>query len=174
VMEALLRDRTQPPPAERGEYDTSLATPVCSAQRAILSELHVIDYHRSRKLIAQLIENESRKIFAAWNELAVSKLGDVDVDVPVIEPVLHFVRENPVQMSEVDDESSQRIDLSTDRDLAHIGMAVKTLARTKPEHFLILFFAPLGPAIAMGGSERNCPRKGGSRHRRVIYYFETR
>ena len=67
--------------------------------------MYAFDVHMVGQPVPDAIEDETRQILPARHELAVGKLGDIDVDVAVIEPVLHFVGENCVQLTQVYDES---------------------------------------------------------------------
>lgn len=164
-MEVIPPEHTQTVPPGPGQYDSSFATPVRRAQRVVFGELDTVDGDRPWQPGAHAIEYEPGEVLTAWNELAVSELGHVDVDVAMVETDPHLVRENTVKLGEVEDETSQRIDLSAERDVANIAVAVKILTRTEPEHFLIFLFAPLRSSIPMGGGERDRSSEVSSRHR---------
>ena len=55
-----------------------------------------------RKSGGNAIVNETREVFSARHQLSVSEFGNVNVDVAVIEAGLHFVGENPVELTEID------------------------------------------------------------------------
>ena len=125
----------------------------------------VFRYRNARNAIAvwhsrrDAIENEDREILTCRDQQPVGELGHFDVDVPVIESISHFLRENRVQQSKVNDKSCLWIDVAFNSHVAHITMPVKMRTRACAERRLVLLGAPFGPAISVRSRKRDAPRE---------------
>ena len=76
---------------------SSFAASICRAQCAILGNFHGVHSNRIWQPRANPVVDESSEIFAARNQLSVCKLGNVDVDVSMIEPIPHFIGKDRVE-----------------------------------------------------------------------------
>src|SRR6266702_7610677 len=103
----------------------TLVSPIGCAQRLVFGDCHRRNARGSVECRGYAFEDVASEIFACWYEFAVGELGHFDVDVAMIEPLSHLSIENAVEYGEVNDESSERIDLAFNSYLARIRMTVK-------------------------------------------------
>ena len=60
-----------------------------------------------------------------------------------------------VQRRKVDEKSGDRVDVTRDRHIAHVAVAVKVRTRAQTERCRVALIAPLGNAIAVCSGERD-------------------
>ena len=106
-----------------------------------------------RRAIEERVQLIARELFTGRNQLAVSELRHVDVDVAMIEALRDFGREHAVEQSQVNDHSRRRIDVSPHGDVARVRMAVKAVASAEAEDARVFFVGPIRAAIPMRGGE---------------------
>lgn len=126
----------------------------------IFSEHDFTDPNLRADLRLHALVDEACQFFAGRNETAVGELGDVEIDVAMIEALAHFARENAIQLTEVDDHAGPRIDLAGDRDVAHIAVSVIMLTRAQAEYPRVFFVGPVGASIAMRRGEQDATCEG--------------
>ena len=94
-----------------------------------------------------------RQLLAGRHEPAIAELGDVEVDVRVIESSANLALQYLVEHAEIDDETGDRIDRTGDRHVAHVTVTVEVRSRTRTEHGRIPLVTPLGDAVSVRRSE---------------------
>src|SRR4051812_17868629 len=146
------------------------ATAALSALAVARAECAVFrhhDIHHARRCALALEasrdarEDEAREILTGWYELPLAEFRDVDVDVPMVESLLHLFVQDAIEDGEIDDHSGHLVDLSADGDIARIAVSVIARPRAETEDGLVLLVRPRGNAIAMRGSERDTTREEG-------------
>src|SRR5436305_15124100 len=131
------------------ESTFALIPAVSRAQCVVFAHSDANDFCGLWQLSLHTLEDEAREVLPGRDELCVTELGHIEIDVAVIEPIPHLLLENPVKHAEIDDESGLVIDRSTYGHVAHIGMSVKVGPRACAKRGRILRLAPLRPAVAM-------------------------
>ncbi|HEX4684926.1 MAG TPA: hypothetical protein VH277_19560 [Gemmatimonadaceae bacterium] len=123
------------------------------AQRRIFGHNDFLDAERIVEFRLDAVENETRELFTSRYELAVGKLGNIEIDVAVIESVADFNREDSIEQPEIDDHSCFVIDRSADGHVTGVAVPVVVLARAEAKRFFILFVRPVGSAVSVRGGE---------------------
>src|SRR4051812_48919098 len=111
----------------------SLVSAVGGAQRVVFSHRHPQHSRGFRKILIDPLENKTREILSGRNELAVTELGHIDVDVPVVKPIPHLRSKNVVENSKIYDEPRDVVYRSAHRNVADIAVAVVVRPRASSE-----------------------------------------
>src|SRR5947209_6021710 len=135
------------------ESTFALIPGVSRAQGVVFADRDANDFGGLWQLSLHTLEDEAREVLPGWDELSVTELGHIEIDVAVIEPIPHLLLENPVEHAEIDDESGLLIDRPTHCHVADIGMSVKVGPGACAKRGRILRLAPLRPAVAMRRGE---------------------
>ena len=98
-------------------------------------------------------EDESGELFSGRNTTSVRNVGDVELDVAVIEPFTDLGLKHAVYQTQVDDHAGDAVDLARDDDVARVAMAVKALPRARAKYLGVALVRPIGAAVAMRGGE---------------------
>src|SRR4051812_44772196 len=99
-----------------------LLSAVGSAQRVVFSHCDPQHLGWLWELLLHALENETSEVLSGRNELAVTELGHIDIDVPMVEPIPHLRSKNVVENSKIDDESCDIVYRAADRNVADIAM----------------------------------------------------
>src|SRR5215210_5217980 len=124
---------------------------VGGAQAFVLTDGNAYDFRRLWELALHALEDVARQVLTGWDELAVRELGDIEIDVAVVEARLHLLAQDAVENSEVDYKSGRVVDWPADGHIAHIGVTVVVRPRTRAESADVLIIAPVGSAVPMSG-----------------------
>lgn len=111
------------------------------------------------------VANESCEVLARWDQLAKSELGNVKVDVSMVESVVYFCPENCVEVAEVDDETSFLVNWAGDSNITRVGVTVKIRMRAGAKNLGVFLLCPVRSVIAVCRSEHNTSRQGNAGHR---------
>src|SRR6059058_2052986 len=82
----------------------SLVSAVGGAQRVVLSHRHPQHSRGFREIPLDPLENKSGEILSGRNELSVTELGHIDIDVAMVEPIPDLRSQNVVKNSKINDE----------------------------------------------------------------------
>src|SRR5436190_1904783 len=77
------------------------------------------------QLALDALEDEASQVLSRRHQLSVTELGDIEIDVAVIESISDLLLENSIEHSEVDHESRLVVDRSADGDVAHVGVPME-------------------------------------------------
>src|SRR5262249_39369494 len=132
---------------------------IAGAQSRIFGDRHTDDAYRVTKRGLDAIKDKPRELLTCWDELAIGELGNIEVDVTVIEAVSHLRRQHTIDETEIDDHPRLRIDGPRERYVTHVAVAVKALPRARPKDALVTFIRPVRTAVSVRRGEGHPTRE---------------
>src|SRR5256714_5688347 len=148
-----------------------LVPTVGGAQCVVFADGDAHHSGRLGQLAFDALEDVARQILAGGNQFDILELGHIEIDVAMVEPILHLLLENSVEHAEVDDESRFTVDRSANSDVADVAVAVKVGPGAGAKRARIFFIAPLGAAIPMRCAKRDSSGERGGRHPPKLHPF---
>src|ERR1041385_1950105 len=98
-----------------------LVRTVAGAQRPVFGDRDLDDARLGQRRLYAIV-HEPRELLAGGNPLAVGELGNVEIDVAVVEPRPHLRLERAIEHGQIDQHAGPRVDLAGDGDLARVAV----------------------------------------------------